>query len=74
LMDQMHSCAAMLSSPGLELSRYAGRLLCHSACTSRPSGSILLAQLKPKVVRKHYTQERAVSVAKHVLSASVPTL
>jgi hypothetical protein len=44
---------AVLRSPynkGLHLSRYAGRVPNRSACTSRPGGGMLVAQVKPETL------------------------
>jgi len=41
---------AQLHNKGLHLTREPGRVPSRSACTSRPGGGMLVAQVKPKVV------------------------
>ena len=53
IVPNIDSSPSALRSPynkGLHLAREAGRVPSRSACTSRPGGGMLLAQVKPKVV------------------------
>jgi hypothetical protein len=56
VIPNIDSSPSSLRSPynkGLHLAREAGRVPSRSACTSRPGGGMLVAQVKPKVVRAH---------------------